>query len=347
MIQIVYIIERRGEALEKLTIKDVARLVGVSTATVSNYLNSNYSKMSKQTRQRLQDMIEQTNYQPSNVARGLAKNENKTIGVSVADITNPFTSIVLSGIYDTCGRSGYSVVFTNASGDSKREVININKLRQEEVSGLIIDPVDAESPIYKLLSNDTTVMIDRQAAIPKIDTIVTNNFESVSNFVNQMIEENYEELFFVSWPLENVSTRQKRYQGFLNATHYQDDEHLIYVENKGGEKAFQEKLSNIMNKFSNKKIGFFSMNGRVLIRLLHAMQELGFYYPGNFGIGTYEDLDWMEIMKPGISCIQQDSFEIGVRSVNILAKKLKSSVDSEQKPRIIFVPTKINIRGSY
>lgn len=80
-------------------------------------------------------MIRETNYVPSSVARGLATNHNKTIGVSVADITNPFTSTVLSGIYDACGKLGYTVVFTNASSDSTREIDNVNKLKHQEVSG--------------------------------------------------------------------------------------------------------------------------------------------------------------------------------------------------------------------
>lgn len=335
--------------MEKLTIKDIAKLADVSTATVSNYLNGNYARMSEKTRKRLQDMIRETNYVPSSVARGLATNNNKTIGVSVADITNPFTSTVLSGIYDACGKLGYTVVFTNASSDPSKEINNVNKLKHQEASGLIIDPVDAENAIFKTLSNDSTVMIDRQASAIKIDSIVTDNFNAVQKFVNEMKKNGYrqENLYFISWPLQNVSTRLERYRGFRSATGMQDDSHLILVDNLGDHKYFISQIKQIMEQKRQGKVGFFTMNGRVLIHLLRAMQALKYTYPNDFGVGSYEDLDWMEIIQPGISCIHQDSFNLGVTAVNTLVSKLQEKNRSEFEPKLIEVPTSMKVRGSY
>ncbi|MHA5188776.1 LacI family DNA-binding transcriptional regulator [Oenococcus oeni] len=331
--------------MEKLTIKDIANLVNVSTATVSNYINGNYSRMSDTTQRKIEDMIKETNYIPNSIARGLATNDSRTIGVSIADITNPFTSTVLSGIYDTCGKLGYNVFFTNASSDPKREINNINKLKHQETSGLIIDPVNAESPIFKTIGNERAVMVDRQASIVKLDTIVTDNFNSVKQFVNNMRHANYADVYFVSWPLQNVSTRLQRYHGFLEATGIHDDSHLISIENSGGEQAFQNTLKQLMLVHDKRKIGFFSMNGRVLIRLLKAMQALNYEYPADYGVGTYEDLDWMEIIRPGISCIHQDSFQLGVTAVNTLHNKLLKK--NSRKPKLILVPTSIKKRESY
>ncbi len=187
-----------------MTIKDIAKLVGVSTATVSNYLNGNLTKMSPVTQRKIAEMIRNTNYVPSSVARGLATNDNKTIGVSVADITNPFTSTVLSGIYEECGKHGYRVLFTNASSDASRETDNISKLQNQQVSGLIIDPVEGDSPIFKTITNRDAVMIDRQASQIKVDTVVTDNFESVKRFVSKMLDEEYDTLYYVSWPLKKM-----------------------------------------------------------------------------------------------------------------------------------------------
>lgn len=335
--------------MEKLTIKDIAKLADVSTATVSNYLNGNYARMSEKTRKRLQDMIRETNYVPSSVARGLATNNNKTIGVSVADITNPFTSTVLSGIYDTCGKLGYTVVFTNASSDSSKEIDNINRLKHQEASGLIVDPVDAESPVFKTLSNDSTVMVDRQASTIKIDTVVTDNFNAVQKFVNRMRKNGYqkENLYFISWPLQNVSTRLERYRGFISATDIQDDSHLILVDDLGNHKYFINQIKQLMQQGKRGKIGFFTMNGRVLIHLLKAMHSLNYSYPKDFGVGSYEDLDWMEIIQPGISCIHQDSFNLGVMAVSMLIEKLQHRNERILKPKLTKVPTTIKIRDSY
>ncbi|KRM10814.1 LacI family DNA-binding transcriptional regulator [Paucilactobacillus suebicus] len=335
--------------MERLTIKDIAQMVNVSTATISNYLNGNYSKMSGKTRNKIEEMIRQTNYVPSTVARDLATNDSKTIGVSVADITNPFTSAVLSGIYETCGNLGYTVIFTNASGDAMQEIENINKLKRQEVSGLIIDPVDAQSPIFKTLNNKDAVMLDREAVNIQVDTVVTDNFNAVTHFVSMMKENGYDEMYFITWPIEQISTRVTRYQGFLDATGYKNDDHCIEISNPGGDdEALKTQLAEIMEdrEETGKKIGFFSMNGKVLIRLIQAMRSINKQYPFDYGVGSYEDLDWMGIMKPGISCIHQDSAHIGETAVKKLISKLTSD-DEPGKAQRIVVPTTLKLRESF
>ena len=335
--------------MSKITIKDIAKLVGVSTATVSNYLNGNLSRMSDKTQQRLQDVIASTQYRPSNVAQQLAKNETRIIGVSVVDITNPFTSTLLSGIYDTCGKAGYSVVFTNANSDTYAELDNIHKLRQQDVAGLIIHPTDPDNPIFKILSNDNVVFVDRQSSEPAIDTVVTDNFIAVKAFIQDMMSTGYEELYFATWPINNVSTRLLRYQGFREASGYIDDSHLLLVDPLHPSDALIKQIAGIMQHCRQKKIGFFTMNAKVLIHLLAILQNLGYSYPEDFGIGTYEDLDWMSILHPGVSSIRQDSFRLGVTAVETLLQKIPrtKSTPVPRAPRIIEIPTICMKRASY
>jgi LacI family transcriptional regulator, kdg operon repressor len=342
------VLYQEAYSMAKITIKDIAQLVGVSTATISNYLNGNFTKMSEKTRSRIEEIIKNTNYQPSTVAHQLATNEARTIGVSVVDITNPFTSTVLSGIYDACGRAGYSVIFTNAANDNTAELDNINKLRQQDTAGLIIDPIDPDSPIFKILSNDNVVLLDRQSEQPKIDSIVTDNFHAVRNFTTDMIRSGYTDLYFVSWPLDNISTRRLRYQGFQAATGYNDDSHLLIID-RNAPVAFEEQLATIMADSHQKRIGFFSMNAQVLIHLVGTLQNLGYSYPADFGIGTYEDLDWMKIFRPGISSISQNSFKLGEIAVLALIDKLACRREERPvpAPHLIEVPTVFMKRSSY
>lgn len=335
--------------MEKFTIKDIAKLGDVSTATVSNYLNGNYAKMSPVTRKRLADIIDKTDYHPSTTARNLAKNENKTIGVSVADITNPFTSPVISGISERCEEYGYKMVFTNSNNDEQREVENINHLLEEEVAGLIIDPVNPNNIIYNQLSNAFTVIVDRQSRRSIIDTIVTDNHKSVEAMTTKMLAADYDDLYFVTWPLNTISTRLNRYDGFKQATGYLDDDHLLtipYEDSPIANSSFDETIQTILGDAS-KHVGFFAMNSRVLQRLLKTTQNHGYTYPDDFGVATYEEFEWMQLMKPGISCIRQDSVAIGYTAMELLKTKLESSYTSEPEPTIQVVPTDLVIRDSF
>lgn len=335
--------------MDKFTIKDIAKLSDVSTATVSNYLNGNYAKMSPNTKEKLANIIEKTNYRPSTTARNLAKNENKTIGVSVADITNPFTSPVISGISERCSEYGYKLVFTNSNNDEQKEVENINRLLEEEVAGLIIDPVNPNSNTYQRLSNAYTVIVDRQAQRNIIDTITTDNMKSVELMTQKMLDAGYTDLYFVTWPLSGISTRINRYTGFKNATKYTNDEHLLtipYDYESSDDDSFTQTIRQIVTS-SHGKLGFFTMNSRVLQNFLKVTQSLDYAYPDDFGVATYENFDWMQLMTPGISCISQDSVAIGHAAMDLLKEKLSTNYTSEPTPRMKTIPTDIIIRESF
>ncbi len=91
---------------KSITIIDVAAAAGVSKTTVSRYLNGKFEFMSSQSRERIAATIEQLNYRPNNLARGLKSKRSKLLGVIVSDIKNPFSSILLKGIGDCCERYG-------------------------------------------------------------------------------------------------------------------------------------------------------------------------------------------------------------------------------------------------
>lgn len=337
--------------MKKLTISDIASMAGVSTATISNYLNGNFKKMSSETRNKLEQIINQTAYRPNSIARRLAKNENSTIGVSIADITNPFASTIVSGISKVCENLGYRMVFTNSDNNEETESNNILKLQSEDVAGLIIDPVNPDSPIFKTLDNSSTVIIDRQSTTHPItvDTINTDNYDSVKRMVSLMTDNDYDDLYFVTWPLENVSTRQWRYRGFLEATGYDHGEHLLIIPHNGRDaeyEAFKKNIANLMNQKGDKKIGFFTMNARVFIRFIQAMQANNFSYPDDFGLATYEEFNWMTIIRPRVSCIRQDSYKIGTWAAEILNKKIVTKGYSEP-PKMHIVPTSTVIHDSF
>lgn len=316
-------------------------MVGVSTATISHYINGNFGKMSETTKNAIQSAIELTNYQPSAVAKGLATNEFRIIGVVIADITNPFISTVMKAISDTCRENGYAVTFTNSDNDIRMEMKNINELRQQNVSGIILDSVSADNPLIKTLDNSNTVMVDRQAKRVDIDTVVSDNEASTFKFINYMKQQNYSEIYFVSLPLTGISTREQRYEGFKKAMGFHDDSHLIILE-KGT--PIKEKLCNLVQK-SQGKIGFFTVNGPTLLRFMETMHDLEFEYPRDYGIGSYEDLDWMRILKPGITCIRQDSYGIGRTAAAHLIEKV--GIKNYQKDaQTIEVLTKVVIRDS-
>ena len=237
---------------KKVTINDIASLVGVSKATISYYLNGNMRKMSLETREKIRLAIEETRYQPNKMAQSLVTRDTKTIGVVIADITNPFISSVIKGIHDTCKKYGYTVNFTNSDNDQLIEQENIERLQQQNVSGIILDTVDANSPLIQKLSKKRTVLVDRQSREVTLDTVVSNNRDSTKAFLAEMKKAGYEDIYFVTFPIEGISTREMRYQGFKEEVSA-DPEKLLVL----GQDGTAQKILQLIEQ-RQEKIAFFT-----------------------------------------------------------------------------------------
>ncbi|MDR0900003.1 MAG: LacI family DNA-binding transcriptional regulator [Lactobacillaceae bacterium] len=327
---------------KKFTIDDIAQMAGVSKATISYYLNNRFDKMSEKTKTKIAQVIKENNYQPSVAATALARNESKIIGVVVNDITNSFIAEIWKGVQSVAKEKNYSVEFLDSGDSIDQEIENIHYLSSHESAGLILNPVDANAPHLKDLSNRNTVMFDRQSKDMLFDEVVSNNFEITKQFVGLMKNNGYDEIYFVTFPIENISTRVDRYKGFKDALQLSNDDFVLDVSNAD---IFDEKLQTIFNERGNKKIGFFAMNGPSLLVLLNRLQYMGKHHPTDYGVGSYEDLDWMKLLNPGISVIRQYSFEIGQKAAERLFEKIQDNDYDE--PKKITVNSSILIRQSF
>src|ERR1700704_7158244 len=132
------------------TIKDVAGLAGVSTATVSRVLN-NHQQISPETRARVTAAVERLDYQFNRVARRLRMEGAQIIGLIISDIANPFFTSVVRGIEDVAYENQYSLLLCNSDEDPTKEELYIRVLLGEKVAGVIISPTDEYSTNSKVL----------------------------------------------------------------------------------------------------------------------------------------------------------------------------------------------------
>ena len=105
----------------KVTIKDIANMAGVSKTTVSRYINGKYEYMSEETRQRIKKIIKKVDYFPLTSAQSLKSNRTGLIGLLIADIGNPFSTALLTSITDTLHSDGYNVLVANSNNSPELE----------------------------------------------------------------------------------------------------------------------------------------------------------------------------------------------------------------------------------
>ena len=177
---------------DKVTIKDIARLSNTSKTTVSFYLNGKLEKMSKQTQDKIKQVIEETGYQPSVLARSLNSKKSYLLGVIVQDITNNFANQIVKGINEIAHQRGYQLILASCGYDEEQEEQAVKRMIQLGVDGFIVQPTTKFEKIESLIMtlNKPLVSVDSQSQNPHGYWVKTNNCEAVSEAIHKMMERN-------------------------------------------------------------------------------------------------------------------------------------------------------------
>ncbi|OZV13827.1 hypothetical protein CIW83_02490 [Tissierella sp. P1] len=172
-----------------MTIKRIAELANVSSATVSKIINGKDKHISEATRQKVLAIIEREGYIPNGIAKSLKMKRTKTIGIIMPDVMNLFFSEVARGAEDAAEREGYSVILCNSDNKQSKEERYIQILQEKMVDGIILTA--SESSISKSLDrcNTPMVLVDRDiASDKKVGRIVVDNEEGAYNATNFLIK---------------------------------------------------------------------------------------------------------------------------------------------------------------
>ena len=131
----------------KVTIKDLARMAGVSTATVSMVLNNKANHISDKTKDRIWELAKNHNYVPNILARSLVTKKSRTIGLVIPDITNPFFPEISRGAEDRANEGGYSVIICNSDDSPLKEERYVKMLIEKMVDGIIFTDSSSRTPL--------------------------------------------------------------------------------------------------------------------------------------------------------------------------------------------------------
>ena len=176
---------------EAVTIKDIAKALGLSTSTVSRALRDSH-EISAETKQLVLDCAEKLNYRPNPIALSLKEKRSRSIGVVVCEIANNFFSQIINGIESIAYDRGYNVIISQSHESYEREVMDLHYLSSRSVDGLLIS-VSTET-------NDTShiralhekglpiVLFDRIADEIKTHTVVSDNFQGAYDATEHLIK---------------------------------------------------------------------------------------------------------------------------------------------------------------
>ncbi len=332
---------------KKVTISDIANLSGVSKTTISRYLNGKYEGMSEATRNRIQEVIEELDYRPSRQARALKSQYSSIIGIVVADISNSYTSRMIKGVMDRLNSTDYHTIIMDSDLNTKREANNIKKLIDEQVDGIVIQPIGESSLEYDFIpSGMSLVQIDRYVEPLKWPAVVSDNFLQSQNLGRTIAEHNYKRVIILTPEIKNASPRINRYKGLQNGLADYDVEVIIVTTNEIKDIVARDiDIWDQMKQYiyNDVKTVLYAFNGGLLYGLIRLLKEKNIPVPDKIGLVGYDDGALTDLFNPEITSIEQNPVEIGHKAADIL---LNSMAGKDIPIDLYCIDSKLNNRKS-
>ncbi|EGQ7689943.1 substrate-binding domain-containing protein [Vibrio cholerae] len=308
------------------TMKDIARLAGVSTSTVSHVINKSRF-VSDEIAERVNNAAQQLNYAPSALARSLKMNRTKTIGMLVTTSTNPFFGEVVKGVERSCYHQGYNLILCNTEGDNQRMKASINTLLQKRVDGLLL--------MCSTLEGERLDVFDRYPDIPIVvmdwgpilfasDKIQDNSLQGGYMAAKHLIECGHREIGCITGPLIRHQA-QMRYEGYKRALAEAgiaiNPDWIVEsdFECEGGYQAF-EKL------YERGKLpsALFVSNDMMAMGVIQAASQRGLRVPDDLSLIGYDDVHIAKFMTPALTTIHQPKYRLGKAAIDTLLYRLEN-----------------------
>ncbi|AXK16844.1 ribose operon transcriptional repressor RbsR [Bacillus cereus group sp. N11] len=319
------------------TIKDVAKLAGVSVATVSRVLNKN-GYVHEDTLKKVERAIEMLDYKPSTVARSLYNKKSRLIGLVVPNIVNPFFPEVARAVEDVAHKQGYTVVLCNSDESLEKEKQYIDVLRQNNVDGFIVATNPQNSINYMNLSVPV-VAIDRMFN-ERIPTVYADNYAGSQDATRLLIDKGCKHIAHIRGP-RDVSTANERFEGFVDIITQNNLSYMI-AESTFDPANSARVAMELLEEYPHID-GIVAGNDLIAIGIVKAALQKGMAIPDDLQIIGFDGISLTEMMYPSITTVAQPIYEMGKIATELLLEQMEGNALEEKHYRL---PIKIIERNT-
>lgn len=321
------------------TIKDVAKLAGVSSTTVSHVINKTRF-VAEDTSKAVWDAIQQLNYSPSAVARSLKVNTTKSIGMIITTSEAPYFAEIVLAVEEHCYQQGYSLFLCNTQNEPEKIQNHLDMLIKKRVDGVLVMCSEYTRDSLELF-NDTNipmVVMDWGKADDHSDRILDNSFEGGYLATQHLIENGHKDIGVIAGHLSKTLSKE-RYEGFLKAMHKANlpvRQEWIYEGDFEPESGF-EQMNNLL-RLEKLPTAIFCFSDTIALGAISALSEKGLSVPSDMSIIGYDNIHSSRFYSPPLTTIHQSKSRLGVKALNILLERIKIDKTQYQPQTIEFHP---------
>jgi len=323
------------------TIRDVARLAGVSIATVSNVLNGG-RQVRPEVRVVVLSAVRELGYIPNRLARSLRSRRTQTLGLIVPDITNPFFSGLVKAIEQTARARGYQVLLSSSEEDAQIEYDLALALASRQVDGMIVIPTQ-DSPKYLLRLSEKTpvVLLDRIGGEDCLDRVGIDNIQAAHHGTQYLISQGHRRIMLLISTLElaNIRERVEGYRQALAEAGLPLDPRLVVPCGRGADTA--QVVAGVITKYQPSAI--FAATNRLSLVAVQAIRELGLAFPQQISLLGFDDFEWSTLLQPYLSAVKQPLEQMGRTACDLLLERLAGM---RSEPKRVLLPYTLAIRQS-
>lgn len=327
------------------TVKEVARLAGVSTATVSRVL-SNSGGVRGELIRKVRNAARKLGYQPNLAARNLRVRSTRTLGMVFPDIENPFYARIIGGAEEVLQNAGYSLLLANYGEDPEREQTQLTTLRAERVAGILFAASCKPSVDYQSCL-DAGIALVAVSRIPdglNVDLVTVSNQEGARQAVEHLIRLGHRRIGFVDGPV-SLSTTRERKAGYGQALRKQGlpvSSDLIVCADFSHHAGGYEAVSKLLQA-PKRPTAILVVSNNMALGVLQALQDRGIDVPTEMAVVGFGDTPSAALLRSPLTVVAQPAREIGATSARLLLERLQ---DPNRPRRSIVLDTELVVRES-
>jgi LacI family transcriptional regulator, repressor for deo operon, udp, cdd, tsx, nupC, and nupG len=335
---------RRRSARQSVTIIDVAKRAGVSTATVSRAL-AKPEVVSPQARARVQEAIEEIGFTPNFAARNLRARRTMTVLVVVPNIANPFFAQILRGIDDALVAAGYGMIIGNLDNLAEREARYVDIVFAGQVDGVLLMSGRIPSAQGRLMTEAGVPMatICVRIAGTRLPHVVVNDRTAARAVVEHLFGLGHRRFGFISGPAGNINS-EDRLLGFreaLAAARLDPDRATYWAGDfmlGSGVRAAEQFLA-----ARRRPTAVFAASDHMAISFMKTVRAAGVRVPDDVSVVGFDGIEFADFVEPTLTTVRQPRYELGRTGARVLLEAMRSE---PTPPGIVELEAPLIVRDS-
>ena len=329
------------------TIKEIAKIAGVSRSTVSRVLNKD-ENVSERTRAKVQSIIDEMGYQPNPIARSLISGRTRVLGLVIPMIVtslfkDPFFSLLAQGISSACTHNNYTLMLWLIEPDFETRTHN-TILNNRLIDGIIVASSKINDPLIEALvcRKIPLVQVGRNK-LSDVSCIDADNIQGSMMAVKHLVDIGREQLATITGQME-IYSGVDRLTGFKNGL----KEHNLAIHEERiafgdfTEESGYRQAKNLLSKTAFD--GLYVASDMMAVGAIRAIQEAGLRIPEDIAVVGFDDIPAAAHYQPPLTTVRQPIQQMGAVAAQTLIDQLESKETAI--PRRIILPTKLMVRGT-